>query len=674
MKRAAHQPPRVLRYLAIVACASLYPLYAPPGAAADLVLLSPVPGTTVVAKTPVISFRSSTPILEEGWLVLFDGNDISAMITGENGVYSYIPVTPISSGEHKLFIIAQTETGETLERHFGFFSRHSEAFEEIYSENRASLTLKSALNRMVSGGEDLAGDPIDSSGSAFITDSAATIYSGADFPYTTFDTYLTTDSAMKEGRWKNSARADLRYFNQNAELFEPEKKGLSLLEFLITSSYTGDRISSLAEIGDLSLEESANTIDYLTRRGGKINLSVGDLSINGFGVLGQETGYEIEGLGFGFNSDDHIMGGSAKVDFFDNRMSVKAIYVSGGEQGNYLGTWSVADGRKGDVAGILWTTDFFNQLLVTEIEYDTAHYDFDTGDDEEKVYDKAYRIILRGLTGTYDYEFGYRYTGPQYEVIGNQSIIRDWAGFNFLGGMAVPDHDLRLLFDYSWDNVEDNSLFARINSLTCGLEYHYSGWPSFPASLLLDFNRQRSENEPEGVDSTALDTYTLSGNIGYFRGPWAAEIRSSYSEQNDKTIYDGDIRLFSVSIVPSYTGRFFSILPSWSLNSSEDQLSGIRTETNTLTLDLYSSLFGDTVIGEMGGTYDWSQTDDNSIDTNNTAVYARLNYRLKHFTKLEDTTLALEYLYNRLEDKVSNTTAYEGVLSLVISTVIPYSL
>jgi len=103
-------------------------------------------------------------------------------------------------------------------------------------------------------------------------------------------------------------------------------------------------------------------------------------------------------------------------------------------------------------------------------------------------------------------------------------------------------------------------------------------------------------------------------------------------------------------------------------------LSGIRTDTNTLTLDLYSSLFGDTVIGEIGGTYDWSEADDNSIDMNNTSVYARLNYRLTQFKKLEDTTLALKYLYNRLEDKVSDSTAYEGVLSLVISTVIPYSL
>jgi hypothetical protein len=336
------------------------------------------------------------------------------------------------------------------------------------------------------------------------------------------------------------------------------------------------------------------------------------------------------------------MGGSASLDFFDDQMRLKAIYVSGGEEGNSFGTWSISDGRKGDVAGLVWTTDFFNQLLVTEFEYDTAHYDFDTGDAEDRVHDKAYRIMFRGLTDTYDYEFGYSYTGPQYEVVGNQSIVRDWAGFSFLGGMAAPDHVLRLLFDYSWDNVEDNSLFARIKALTCGLEYQYSGWTNFPANLLLDFNQQRSENEPDAIEPTSLDTYTLAGSIGYFRGPWAAEIRTTYSEQNDLTLYDSDIRLFSVSLVPSYTTPYFSIIPSWTLNSSKDLLSGVRTDTNTLTLDMYSSLFKETVVGEIGGTYDWSEADDNSIDLNNTAIYARLNYRLKQFNMLDDTTIALE--------------------------------
>ena len=191
--------------------------------------------------------------------------------------------------------------------------------------------------------------------------------------------------------------------------------------------------------------------------------------------------------------------------------------------------------------------------------------------------------------------------------------------------------------------------------------------------MLFEHNQQRSEDEPENSDETKLDTSTITGTIGFFQGPWAAEIRSSYSEQNDKTDFDFDTQLFTFSFVPSYSGTYVSILPSWTLNSTKDLSSGVRTDINTLTLDLYSSFLQDTVVGEIGGTYDWSEADDNSIDLNNTSFYARLSYRLNQMRRLEDTTLALEYLYNRLEDNVYDSTVYEGVLSLVISTAIPYS-
>ncbi len=426
-------------------------------------------------------------------------------------------------------------------------------------------------------------------------------------------------------------------------------------------------------VGDTTIEQSKNTIDYLTRRGGKASVSAGDVTLSGFGVLGNETGYEIDGLGFGFNSNDHIMGTSINVDFFDQQMSLKGIYASGGEEGNSMGTWSESEGRKGDVTGVLLTTDFFNQLFITEFEFDTANYDNDTGDGEDEVYDKAYRIRIGGLTEVTDYDLSYSYNGPQYEVVGNQSIVRDWAGFDFNGGITYPLHALRLLLNYSWDNVEDDDLFARIYSFTSGLEYQYSGWQRFPVSLLFQHNTQRSEDEPIDTESTSLDTSTLAGSISYIEGPWAVQFSSSYSEQDDKTLNDYDTRLFSFAVVPSYTHTYFSILPSWSLNSSKDLVTEVRTDTNTLTLDLYSGFLKDTVTCEVGGTYDWSQSDDDRVDMNNAALYGRLNYRFERLWRLEDSTIALEYNYNRQEDKIYDSTFSESTLTLVISSAIPYS-
>ncbi|NNK14163.1 MAG: hypothetical protein HKP52_07990 [Desulfofustis sp.] len=560
-----------------------------------------------------------------------------------------------------------------IEKEFTFFSRHSESYEEIYTDNRISAILKTALHRDLSEGSDNTDSEDQREFANYGGESQSTLLTGRDFPYTKFDSYLYSDSAVREDKWESAAHAELRYLNQNADILQPEKKGLSPLNFLITGNYTGEHLAALAEVGDTTLEESTNTIDYLTRRGGKASVSVKNVTLNGFGVMGQEAGYEIDGLGLGFNSNDHIMGGSARFDFFDNQMSLKAIYATGGDDGNYLGTWSETDGRKGDVTGLLWITDFFDQKLMSEIEVDTANYDYDTSDEEEKVSDKAYRIRISGLQTIYDYEVGYKYTGPQYDVVGNQSIVKDWEGFNFIGGMTFTEHALRLLLDYSWNNVEDDDYLPRITSFTGGLDYQYSGWELFPVSVLFEHNQQNSEDEPENSDQTNLDTNTLTGTVGFFQGSWAAEIRSSYSEQNDKTVYDYDTQLFTLSLIPSYSGSYFSILPSWTLNSSKDLSSGVRTDINTLTLDLYSSFLQDTVVGEIGGTYDWSETDDDSIDLNNTSFYARLSYRLNQTNRLEDTTLAFEYIYNRLEDNVYDSTIYEGVLSLVISTAIPYS-
>lgn len=618
-------------------------------------MVSPFPGTVVVSKTPTISFRSSQPLRADDQFVLLDGNDITALLTQQNGVYSFTPLNPLTAGEHNLYVAAYTESGEQVEQQFNFSSRQSESFEEIYSDNRVSATLKTALTRDFSTREEGSG-------------------SAGDFPYTSFDAYLSSGSAIKEGKWDSSFRTDIRYFDQNAAVLEPEKKWLSLLDFLLAAHYTADNYSALLELGDTSIEESKNTIDYLTRRGGKASITAGNVTLNGFGVLNTDTGYEIDGLGLGFNSNDHIMGTSAQFDFFDQRMSLKGIYARGGEDGNSYGTWSEAEGRKGDVTGIVLTTDFLNQALFTDFEFNTVNYDANTGDEEDEVYDKAYRIRIGGLVPKYDYDLSYNYTGPQYDVVGNQSIIKDWAGFTFNGGATYPFHAVRLLLDYSWDNVEDNNLFARIYSFTSGLEYQYFGWDRFPVSLLFEHNDQRSEDEPVDTEPTSLETSTLTGSISYIEGPWAVELRSSYSEQNDHTLNDYDSQLFTLSITPTYTYTLFSILPSWTLNSFKDLVSDTRTDTNTLALDIYSSFYQDRMSCELGGTYDWTETEDNSIDSKNSALYARLNYRIDQLWKLEDSTIGLEYLYNRQEDKIYDSTIWEGVLTLVISSSIPYSL
>ncbi len=618
-------------------------------------LISPFPGTVAIAKSPTIMFRSSRPLHAEGRLVLLDGNDVTGMVTEDDAGYRLTAPGTLPAGDHQLIIFAYDLDGHPVEQEFIFTSRHSESFEEIASDNRLSTTVKTVLQRTTDTGD--------------IPDTADP---AASFPYSSFDSYLTSASTIKEGDWHSSFRTNIRYYDQNAPLNAPEKKGFGLIDFLMTSDYTADQYQARVEIGDTTIAESKNTIDSLTRRGGQTRISIGNLTVSGFGVLGRENTYEIDGLGLAFNSNDHIMGTSAGMDFFDRRLIVKAVHIRGGDDGSYLGSWSESQQRRGEATGLVIVTDFFEQALMTDFEIDTSSL---TVDDDESVEftDTAYRFLVSGYRDTSDYQFGYSYTGPQYEVIGNQSIVKDWAGFDFNGGTALTDHTVRMLLNYSWDNVEDDAIYARIYSFTGGLDYRYSAWQRFPVGLTFEHNQQRSTDEPDEVEPTSLDTDTLTGSIGFIDGPWAIELRSGYSLQNDSSPADRDTRLVSFSVVPSYTSVFYSILPSWSLNSSEDLTSSVRTDTNTLTLDIYATLFEDRVICEFGGTHDWTSADDDSVDMSNTALYGRLNYRIERLWHLEDPTIAVEYAYNRQEDNIYDSRFSEGVLSLVLSSAVPFS-
>ena len=247
-----------------------------------LSLLSPMQSVVVVSRKPVITFRFSQPVLEEGLIVMLDDSDISQLVTAKGDTFSYMPIRPIAAGLHRLVIFATMKDGRKLEQEFAFTTRHSEAFEEYATENNLSLTYNGVLHRNFSYGE------------------AAESTSDAEFAYGSFDSYLATDSSVREGKWNSTARAKLRYYDQNAALQKPEEKGLSTVDFLISSSYTGERYNGNFLIGDTTINESVNTLDYLTRRGVNAEISSKDFTLRGFSLLGEENNYDIDDAGFQF--------------------------------------------------------------------------------------------------------------------------------------------------------------------------------------------------------------------------------------------------------------------------------------------------------------------------------------------------------------------------------------
>lgn len=628
----------------------------------ELLLLSPANDSVVVSKMPHISFRCSVPLIEDTLLILFDGTDITALVHQERGVYSYLPQRPVGAGEHSLYVIGVTEGGVSVEKELVFASRHSESFAEIYLNNSVSATVTSVLARDVSATGNTALLPVDPAPTT------------SDTPYTSLETYLRSEGGLREGKWQSSARAALRYYDQNASVVAPEQKGLGLLDVLIRTSYTTKNTALRAELGDTVVEETKNTLDYLARRGVKASLSVKNITINTFGLLAAEPDYTPDDFGLDLNGNDHIMGGSVNVDFFAGQLFIKGIYARGGERGAALGTWTETDGHKGDVAGLLVKTDFFDNKLTSEFELNTVNYDNDTSDTMGEGYDKAYRLTLGGSMAHYSYEVGYTYTGPGYQVVGNQSLVKDWAGYAFVGSMNSAAHSLRLLLNYSWDNVDDDELFARLYSFSGAVEYLYSGWQYFPVSLLVEHNRQRSRDEPVGCDPVSLQTNALTAAISYVQGPWAVELKTGYSRQDDEAGGAYGTELVSFSLVPSYSSTSFSLLPSWTYSSSRDLSTDVTTETNTVTLDVYATFFAERLVCQFGGTYDEVTSDDKTMGLTTSSLYGKISYRFDRLWFLEESSIGLEYASEDQEDNVNEAELSEQRVSLVLSTTLPFML
>lgn len=655
------------------------------------IMTSPLQDQVEIAKKPEIVLKNLSPLANEAPLVLLDGIDVSGLLEYKGGHYSIKPVMVLPAGEHNLYISAYDSNGNPVEQEFFFSTRHSEAFEEAYSNNELSIIYKGVLNHYTKYET-----PVEEADSEWIIDDAS--YQTPeepvdDFSHASIDAYLSSDSVIRDGNWSTSFVTNMRYYNQRADILEPEKRGFSLIDILLSTQYSGEKFNVEIGLGDNALQESRNTVDNLYRRGIKAVLQYDEFTLNGFGVIAAEQYNELDHLGLRFNSNDHIMGLSGQYDFFDKRMFLKAIYVNGGETGESLGTWTEGGARKGDAFGLVFFTDFFEGQLITEMEYDEATINKKASafanysvvedpftetetvvdDEEEERSDKAYRIAISGLKNVYNYELTYEYTGPDYEVVGNQSIVSDRAGYSFLGGAAFEYHGINVYASSFWDDVDNDPLYQRITSTGGGIEYSYTGWLRFPVSLRYERGSQRSKDEPQDVEETAVDIDTFEARLGYQDGPWIGELASSFSRQNDKAVQNLDNELFTVFLSPGYTGDFLTILPSWSYNSSEDIQTSVRTDTHTWTLDIQSLLFEERLLCELGGTYDRTTTDDDTMDSRNFQGYARATYRFQALWNLILPSVALEYTRTYQKDDIAHSRTQEDIMTVILSSTLPYS-
>jgi len=640
-----------------------------------ITIITPTADSVVITKYPNIQVQFRRPVDQESFIILLDDTDITATadIT-EQGFECRSPII-LSAGSHTLYIAGNNADGY-FEEEVIFSSRQYNSFEEASSSNEWTMDVQFSSNNF--SHEDTSTTSIlDSTFSSestlkkgnlqvSLTGNARLLQdnSGSDFADSE---YGPEEVDQEDGDQLDSGE-------QAQDSLDPEQQGFDLNTVLLRTQYQNDSLTAAVEIGDLQVEASENTFPSLARNGGQVFLEYHNLFLGGFSVFGTDTFGIRDGLGIGFDQDNHLSGVSAGVHLLEDRIELKTFYIDGGQQDNSYSSWSQEPGNSGNVYGAVFKTSFFDSGLETEFEFDQSDFDDDTTDSFQANSDEAYRAQVSGRKDIFSYGLSWEHFGLHYDIPGNLSPKKDYEGLTASGGVQLENQSIDLSLSGYHDNVESDPLYAQVNSLEGRIGYYYDGFEEFPVSLTFQHTRDQSDDEPEDSTETAMDTDTVSVGLGYAGADsFTLDFNTDYSWQDDKGDEDMDIATLSFILSPSLTFERFSINMTGGLNQNRDFISQTRNDDYTLTLDAMGTLFEDVVSYEFGGTYDHSLYTDDSGNQHSTSGYGRVAWHLPWLVETMHPSLGLELEYNR--DKEQDSEAEEETrIFCTLSTAFPFSL
>ncbi len=609
-------------------------------------MMEPTEGSEVIGKKPVIRLSIAASFERENILVILDGVDITPILEILPDGLVYTPIQILLAGSHLLGVMGYTTDGREFSHEFQFTSRHSQTFNEAYSENELTAVFATVINKS---------DKLD-------------------LPYSKVEANLASSSTLKEKGWDLSLAGNVRYLDQTDHVEEPLTKGIDLIDYLLILRYSRDLFGFNAEVGDTIVEETENTFQQLARRGGQIAVQYDGLTIGGFVVKGKEIYGFDGGIGLKTDDTDHIMGLSGESKLLSDRITLKGVYIRGGEPGNYFGTSNKEPDQNGNVYGVQLKTDFLNSMFVTDFEYDYSRFDPNTSDDISKQGDKAYRFGLSGYFEEFDYIAAYKYFGRHYAVVGNRYLDQDWEGVILEAGANLTNHSVRASYDQHHDNVEGDPTYSTVHTYQGSLEYSFIKFAHLPITLGYGRIIVDSTDEPESVLPFETHTDIFSGSVIYYKDQLSLGLWGSYSRQDDQTSTNDDTTIKTGSFTPSHIWDHFSVNANFSYTFTESHLTQNSLETYTVTLDIQGDFLEGQLTYELAGTYDRSESRNDDIDQESYGTHGRVAYLLgNNFWRYLNPSVGISALYNKTSDWVSNESLEEYVISLLISTDIPFS-
>jgi len=609
-------------------------------------MMEPTEGSEVIGKKPVIRLSIAAPFERENILVILDGVDITPILEILPDGLAYTPIQILSAGAHLLGVMGYTTDGREFSREFQFTSRHSQTFDEAYSENELTAVFATVINKS---------DKLD-------------------LPYSKVDINLASTSTLKEKGWDLSLTGNLRHLDQSDSVEEPLNKGINLIDYSLKLGFIRDRFGLSVDVGDTIIEETENTHQQLARRGGQIAVQYDGLTIGGFIVKGKEVYGFDGGMGLETDDTDHIMGLSGESKLLSDRITLKGVYIRGGEQGNYFGTSNKEPNQNGNVYGVQLKTDFLNSMFVTDFEYDYSSFDPNTSDDISQRGDEAYRFGLSGVFEKFNYNAAYRYFGRYYGVIGNRFLDKDWEGVILEADANLTDHSIRASYDQHHDNIEGDPTYPTVHTYQGSFEYSFIKFDSLPITLGYERAIVDSTDEPESVLPFEMHTDIFSGSVIYYKDQLSLGLLGSYFLQDDQTPENDDTTIKTGSFTPSHIWDHFSVNASLSYILTEFHLTNTDLETYTVSMDIQGDFLGGQFTYELAGTYDRSKSSNDDVDQESYGANGRVAYLLgNNFWRYLNLSVGISVQYNKTSDWVSDEDLEEHAISFFVSTDIPFS-
>jgi len=486
---------------------------------------------------------------------------------------------------------------------------------------------------------------------------------------------------VKEGGWDLGFQFNLRYLDQSRPLAEPLSKGINMADYLLELKYAQGGFGFISRLGDIIIEESENTANGLSSRGGMLGVSYEGLSLAVFSVNSYQYYGFYGGLGISDNTDEHIHGASAGLALFDEALKLKVIYITGGENLAQGGDYDSGDARKGEVWGIQLTTDFFEERLRTDFELDFSKYDPETSDDIAAYDDRAWRIGAEGKWGHYFYAARYQYFGTDYAVVGNSGVENNRSGWMITGGAEYDAHTFSAGYTRFRDNVADDRSQAVTYVEEGTLEYSFTGLEYLQASLAYVRSITHSSAEPEDTERINTHAHALNLTTALLGNPWGLEFTAGYSHQYDRHDHAGNSIATNFSLAPSFTSEVCTVVPSVSYDLTNQEAEDVDTQTLAVNLDIRGNL--DKLMGFPSGAFSYGLTasytqvraSDDSAKNDTISAALELSYLLgENVWPGMKPSIGLRMRYDKTKDYPAESQEEDISVFLVIQTSLPFSL